>query len=83
MDEVNHKVDYNNMSFQLLEGTSIEEALENYINNDSSSMLVMSTHHRGFFSRLFGKSITKQMAYHTTIPLMAFHHTAESAIKVF
>ncbi len=83
MDEVNRKIQYNNMSFQLLEGNNIEDALEEYIVSDSTSILVMSTHHRDFFDKLFGKSITKHMAYHTSIPLMAFHYDKKSAIKVY
>lgn len=82
MDEANQNILYNNMSFQLLEGENVEDALEKYLDDDSTSMLVMSTHHRGFFDKLFGKSITKHMVYHTNIPLMAFHHTAESAVKL-
>ncbi len=83
MDDVNRKIQYSNLSFQLLEGENIEEALEEYIDNDSTNILVMSTHHRGFFDKLFGNSITKHMAYHTSVPLMAFHHTTKSAVKVY
>lgn len=82
MDDVSNMVDYNNMSYQILEGESIEDTLEEYLDEESTSMLVLSTHHRGFFKRLFGTSITKHMAYHSTVPLMAFH-TIESPIKVF
>jgi nucleotide-binding universal stress UspA family protein len=82
MNDANNSADYNNMSYQLLEGESVEEALEKYLDEDSTGMLVLSTHHRGFFRRLFGTSITKYMAYHSTVPLMAFH-TVESPIKVF
>lgn len=82
MDEVNQNILYNNMSFQLLEGEDVEDALEKYLDDNSTSMLVMSTHHRSFFDKIFGKSITKHMAYHTNVPLMAFHHTTESAVKL-
>lgn len=83
MEEAERRISYNNMSFQLLEGVTVEDALEEYIDEHSTSMLVMSTHHRGFFKRLFGKSVTKHMAYHSTVPLMAFHHALESSLKVF
>ena len=83
MDDVNHKIQYNNMSFQIYEGDNVEDALEEYIDNDSTNILVMSTHQRGFFDKLFGKSVTKHMAYHSEVPLMAFHHTTKAAVKVF
>ncbi|MDP2384811.1 MAG: universal stress protein [Bacteroidota bacterium] len=82
MNEVNEKVQYTNMSFQLLSGKKIEKALEKYLEKDSTSILALSTHQRDFFDKLFGKSITKHMAYHTKTPLIAFHHTNESAIKL-
>jgi nucleotide-binding universal stress UspA family protein len=73
MDEANRRIDYNNMSYQLLEGETIEDSLERYVSENSTNILVMSTHHRGFFKRLFGRSVTKYMAYHSEAPLMAFH----------
>ena len=82
MNEVNEKVQYTNMSFQLLSGKKIEKVLEKYLEKDSTSMLALSTHQRDFFDKLFGKSITKHLAYHTKTPLLAFHHTNESAIKL-
>jgi nucleotide-binding universal stress UspA family protein len=82
MDEAQRKINYNNMTYQLLEGETVEDALEEYLDKDSTSMLVLSTYHRGFFGRLFGKSITKHMAYHANVPLMAFH-AIDSPIKVF
>lgn len=80
-NDANNAIDYHNISYQLLEGDTVEDALEEYLNNESTSMLVLSTHHRGFFKRWFGKSITKHMAYHSTVPMMAFH-TIESPIIV-
>lgn len=81
MNEANSKINYNNISFQLLEGDTVEDALDEYLDDGSTSMLVLSTHHRGFFKRLFGKSITKHMAYNSTVPLMAFH-AIETPVKV-
>jgi nucleotide-binding universal stress UspA family protein len=74
MENVNEKITYNNISFQILDGPSVEKALEKYVNDNSTSMLVMSTHYRDFFDKLFGTSVTKQIAYHIRIPLLTFHH---------
>ncbi|MEI8137727.1 MAG: universal stress protein [Bacteroidota bacterium] len=83
MEEVNHKIQYNNISFQIMRGENIEDALEEYIEEGSTNMLVMSTHHRNFFDKIFGKSVTKHMAYHTKIPLMAFHYNSKTSVKIF
>jgi len=34
----------------------------------------MSAHHRSLMDKLFGKSMTKAMAFYLKIPLMVFHH---------
>lgn len=34
-------------------------------------LLVMTTHKRGFWDRIFNRSMTRSMAYHTIIPLLA------------
>lgn len=72
--EAKVKAPYENMNFELLTDQNTEHALQKYIDDESADMLVMSTHHRDFFDKIFGKSYTQQMAYHTKIPLLAFHH---------
>lgn len=73
-ENVSGNIAYNNISFQIINGQNVEKVLEDYINADSTEMLVMSTHYRDFFDKIFGKSITKQVAHHTKIPLMTLHH---------
>lgn len=83
MEEVNGMITYNNLSFQLLSGKNIESALEEYLADNSTSLIVMSTHHRDIFDKIFGKSITKHMAYHTGIPLMALHYNAKTSVTLY
>jgi nucleotide-binding universal stress UspA family protein len=82
MEKVNNKISYNNTSFQILNGDNIEQVLEDYLESNSADILAMSAHHRDFFDKILGKSITKHMAYYSTIPLMVFHYNKESAIKL-
>jgi hypothetical protein len=37
------------------------------------NMLAMTTHHRNFFQRIFNISLSKKLAFHTKIPILAFH----------
>jgi len=83
MNEVTRKINYHNLSFQILTGKSVTESLESYINSDATNIMVMSTQQRNFFERLFEKSNTKKLALHSDIPLMAIHHTLPKAIKLF
>jgi nucleotide-binding universal stress UspA family protein len=73
-DLVTKNVAYNNISFQIISGQSVENTLEKYVDKESTDMLVMSTHYRDFFDKIFGRSVTKQLAYHIKIPLMTLHH---------
>ncbi|MGZ4034609.1 MAG: universal stress protein [Bacteroidia bacterium] len=80
--KITSKIDYKNLSFQLLESKDIEKKLEQYVNQKSTSVLAISTKKKGLFEKLFGTSITKKLAYHSTIPLIAFHHKSESVVFI-
>src|SRR5690625_924124 len=59
------------LSSQHLLGEDFEQTLHEYILENEVDMLVMVTYQRGFWRRLFNKSITKKMSFHTEIPLLA------------
>ncbi len=80
--KVLQKVSYNNLSFQILYGTDVADRLEKYIEDQNTDLLVMATHRRGLFERLFKKSVTRQMALDAVVPMMAFHYNKESAVKL-
>jgi len=73
--KVTESVGYKNISFKLLISNDIEQKIEEYIEEEKGiDMLVMSAHDRSMMDKLFGKSITKVMAFYLSIPLMVFHH---------
>jgi nucleotide-binding universal stress UspA family protein len=57
---------------QLPEGDVIEEINE-YTDKQHADMLVMAKHNRSFFDRIFHRSLSKQMAYHTKLPLLVLN----------
>lgn len=77
------ELDYGNLSFQLLHGERVEEGLEEFTKSGATDLLVLSTHKRDLIDRLFGSSITKRLAYHTTVPLMAFHYKKKESVILF
>lgn len=77
------KIHYENLSFEMLKGGDLEISLEEYVDEGKTDLLVMSTQHRGFFDKLFGSSVTKHMAYHTSVPLMAFHYQNKTSEQIF
>ncbi len=68
-------ISYKNISFKILVGNNVGQRIEGYLEEEKNiDLLVMSAHHRSLIDKLFGKSITKVMAYYLKIPLMVFHH---------
>lgn len=51
----------------------IEEGLQKHVTEHQTNLLVLIPHQHSFFDRLFQKSITRQMVYHTHIPLLTLH----------
>lgn len=64
---------HENIAFNNISGSDIEQAILNFVDEQQLDMVIMRAHKRGFFEGLFHKSLTKKMAYHTTVPLMIFH----------
>lgn len=80
--KVKKKIKYENIAYKLIYGQNFINTLEEYIHHESSDLLAMSTHHQSIYDKVFGKSNTKKMSYHSTIPLLAFHHKKESVIFI-
>jgi len=64
---------YAKLTLKLLEGDEVYESMVRYMEEVKADMIAMTIHHRGALEKLFGRSLTKRMAYHTGIPLIAFH----------
>jgi hypothetical protein len=55
------------------ENMEVTDAIEKQIEENHVDMLVMAKHSRSFFDRLFHRSLSKKMAYHTKIPLLVLY----------
>jgi nucleotide-binding universal stress UspA family protein len=82
-DKVRENTGFRNLSYRVLPGRNIQEELEEYSRQDSAGLLVMSTHNRGIIDKIFGKSITKHITLHTSVPLLVFHHKEKPVIFIF
>ncbi len=76
------KIRYEKIVFKIIYGQDLLDGLENYVKKESPDLLAMSTHYRSIYDKLFGTSFTKKMAYHTNVPLLAFHYKQESVIFI-
>ena len=52
-------------------GDEFEETLQNFITDNEIDIIVMITYQNSFLKRIFNPSATKQMSFHTNIPLLA------------
>lgn len=65
------KYNYPHISVHVLLNDDIVEAIDEYIADVKADLVAMFTHKPTFFEKLFGKSVTREMAFHSWIPLLA------------
>lgn len=63
-----------------LTGDKFEETLEEYIASNNVDLLTMITYQEGFWKSLFNPSQTKQMSFHTQIPLLVIPSTYQPEV---
>ena len=56
---------------ELLEGNDFELTIEQYCDEHGIDIISMVTYPKSFLERLLQKSVTKQMAFHSTTPILA------------
>lgn len=70
-DKLIGKHNYPKISIHIALNDEIEEAIDEYITRVKADLLAMFTHKPTFFEKLFGKSVTREMAFHSWIPLLS------------
>lgn len=56
---------------EILEGSDFESAIDAYCVNNTAGIIAMVTYPKSFFEKFFFKSFTKNMAFHSAIPILA------------
>jgi nucleotide-binding universal stress UspA family protein len=64
---------YRNTSFDVLKNEDINSGIDLFAESRHADLIVMAPRERGLFQKIFSKSITRQEAYQTKIPLLAIH----------
>ena len=59
--------------YQEIESDNVSEALSSYAVENNMDLIAITPAHRNFISDLFHKSLTREMAIHTDIPLLIIH----------
>lgn len=66
---------YKKISFHVSRNNSIADEVDTFVVDQKADMLVMFTHKLDFYEKLFGKSVTRQLAFHACVPLLTFNKT--------
>ncbi|MBL7928366.1 MAG: universal stress protein [Bacteroidia bacterium] len=59
---------------KIIQNVSIENGIHDFALENQPCILSMFTHKSGFFDKLFGKSVTRKVVFHTEVPLLALKH---------
>lgn len=72
IEKIFQKLKAKNVAAVILVDDGIEEAIEQYLSVNKASLIAMFTHKLSFIERLFDKSMTRKVAFHSSVPLLAF-----------
>jgi len=61
--------------FHVVKSENTAKAVDKFVVDSKADILTMFTHRLDFYEKLFGKSITRQLAFHSTVPLLTFNKT--------
>lgn len=59
-------------SFHLVEAETVEEGINNFIEENNIKLIALTSYKKGFFERLFTNNLTRKMAFHSKIPVLSF-----------
>lgn len=62
-----------NVNFHIVENENVEHGILDFISGHNSDVLALLNHKRGFFEGLFHTSLTKKLAFHCKVPVLAIH----------
>jgi nucleotide-binding universal stress UspA family protein len=72
IDSVVQKTGYKNIVVRVMVNKQVDEAIDHYVDVIKADLLTMFTHERSFYEKLFDRSMTRKMAFHSKVPLLAF-----------
>jgi nucleotide-binding universal stress UspA family protein len=67
--------EYPKVTFHEVISEDIAQAIDGYVRKAKPDLLALFTHKTDFFEKLFGKSVTRELALHNQTPLLTFNKT--------
>lgn len=71
-----------NLECGLLECIDLQMCLEDFSRENNIDIIALTKHHRSLLERLYHPSITKDILYHSEIPMLIFHSLSGSKNKI-
>lgn len=71
--QVKKATTYPKISYRVFKSESIEKGIELFIDSVEADMIALSARNRNPIEKLFSKSLTKELSFHSKVPLLAFH----------
>lgn len=68
-----HEIADGRLHFANINDEDVVSALLDFSRHNNIEMMMMVTHKRSFFAKIFDRSLTKTMAFRSDIPLIVFH----------
>ena len=78
IESVLQKFTYKNLVTLVLVDNNIDAAIDQYVEVSKADILAMFTHELSFYEKLFDRSMTRKMAFHSKIPLLAFRQNTRN-----
>lgn len=72
IDSVVQRSGYKNVIVRVIVNKKIDEAIDHYVETTKADLLAMFTHDPTFYEKLFNRSMTRKMAFHSKVALLAF-----------
>jgi nucleotide-binding universal stress UspA family protein len=66
------KVDHTKFVVAVQVAKAVDKAVEEYVKTVRGDLLTTFTHEHSFYEKLFDKSLTRKLAFHSKLPLLAF-----------
>lgn len=70
------KVDYDKFKVQVVVDKDVDKAVEAYVKETSSDLLATFTHEHSVYEKLFNRSLTRKLTFHSRLPLLALRQNA-------
>ncbi|MDI6050305.1 universal stress protein [Flavobacterium sp. XS2P24] len=73
MKDWNDLIKNHNIALHSISGDDVEGIILNFMDLHKINMIAMHVYHKNFFQKLFEISLSKKLAFHVNVPILAIH----------